>query len=269
MSVPGKYVSGICTAVICLLCSSSLFSQRTDSISVYFKPNQFHVDSIGLSALQLLQRDKLCVYELRGYTDTTNTNAYNKALSKKRVDDVINILKSWNIPFCTDYQANYDGETTIFGKQLADNRVVIIKARKQAEPVIASPLPATPAESITDSLVISTNKILFYPDSYIIRPESLDYLNDLYKQLKRYNTGMFEIVGHVNYQSNRPASQLKDIYKLSEERAKAVADLLIEKGISKDRILFRGVGNSQPVFANPQTVEQRMQNMRVEIYIHY
>lgn len=261
------YFSGICTTIFSLLCGSSLFSQQQDSISVYFKPNQFGVDSIGLSALQLLQRDKICVYEIEGYADTTNTNAYNKTLSKKRVDAVINILQAWNIPFCSGYRAGYNGETTNFGKALADNRVVIIKAGIQIEPVIAPPLPAT-TEGTTDSLVISTDKILFYPDSYIIRPESLDYLNDLYKQLKNYHTETFEIVGHVNYQSNRPASQLKDIYKLSEERAKAVTDLLVEKGIAKNRISFRGAGNAQPIYANPKTVEERMQNMRVEIYIH-
>lgn len=264
-----KYISRIGIAGVCLFYNTCLFAQRTDSITIYFNPDEYTINSTSISALQLFVRDKICVYEIVGYTDTTNTMHYNKALAKKRADAVKNLLATWNVPACEDFIVEYYGETNQFGNQLADNRVVIVKAKvTTTEPVQLSSSPSPDTVATTDSLLLSTDKILFYPDSYRIRPESLDYLDDLFKQLRSYHIETFEIIGHVNYQSNRQANQLKDIYKLSEDRAKAVATILIQKGLPSDRITYKGVGNSQPVYTNPQNLEQRMQNMRVEIYIH-
>jgi outer membrane protein OmpA-like peptidoglycan-associated protein len=53
---------------------------------------------------------------------------------------------------------------------------------------------------------------------------------------------------------------------LSSARAKAVADYLIAKGISRERIQYRGYGKRQPIDTN-ETPEGRRRNQRVEIKI--
>jgi outer membrane protein OmpA-like peptidoglycan-associated protein len=51
---------------------------------------------------------------------------------------------------------------------------------------------------------------------------------------------------------------------LSQRRAKAVFNYLVSKGIEKDRIEFRGYGDSQPVATN-ETKEGRSANRRTEV----
>jgi outer membrane protein OmpA-like peptidoglycan-associated protein len=54
--------------------------------------------------------------------------------------------------------------------------------------------------------------------------------------------------------------------KLSEQRADAIRDLLVARGVSADRIATRGYGMQYPVVAN-DTESGRQQNRRVEIVI--
>lgn len=83
----------------------------------------------------------------------------------------------------------------------------------------------------------------------------------------RTNDVAFEIIGHVNYQSKRDPAYLKDLYELSTNRAKVIYELLLEKGIRAERMSYRGVGNSEPVFRDPKNEEEKRKNMRVEIII--
>jgi outer membrane protein OmpA-like peptidoglycan-associated protein len=54
--------------------------------------------------------------------------------------------------------------------------------------------------------------------------------------------------------------------RLSEQRADAIRDLLVARGVSADRIATRGYGMQYPVVAN-DTESRRQQNRRVEIVI--
>jgi OOP family OmpA-OmpF porin len=65
--------------------------------------------------------------------------------------------------------------------------------------------------------------------------------------------------GHTDSAGHAKANQ-----RLSERRARMVADLLIEKGIAADRLTVRGFGESQPV-ADNHTADGRSRNRRVEI----
>ncbi|MFT6708748.1 MAG: OOP family OmpA-OmpF porin, partial [Flavobacteriales bacterium] len=53
---------------------------------------------------------------------------------------------------------------------------------------------------------------------------------------------------------------------LSANRAKAVADFLIEKGISSDRLSSKGYGKTQPLVAN-DSVENCKKNQRMEMKV--
>jgi len=54
--------------------------------------------------------------------------------------------------------------------------------------------------------------------------------------------------------------------KLSQERAEAVRDYLISKGIKADRLVAKGYGSSRPVAGN-NTAEGRQSNRRTEYEI--
>jgi outer membrane protein OmpA-like peptidoglycan-associated protein len=70
-----------------------------------------------------------------------------------------------------------------------------------------------------------------------------------------------EISGHTD---NTGSLALNS--KLSEDRAKAVVEYLIQKGIDRTRLEFKGYGPQQPI-ADNATAAGRTQNRRVEFKI--
>lgn len=76
------------------------------------------------------------------------------------------------------------------------------------------------------------------------------------------NPGMAaEVAGHTDWQGNEAYNQT-----LSELRAKAVVDYLVEQGANQDRLTAVGYGESQPIGDN-QTEDGRNANRRVELQI--
>lgn len=91
-----------------------------------------------------------------------------------------------------------------------------------------------------------------------LTPESLPVLDDIAAQLQAATNIVLEVSGHTDNRGNAAKNTA-----LSESRAQAVADYLISKGISKDRLSVKGFGSTRPVATN-KTAEGRMQNRRVE-----
>ena len=83
----------------------------------------------------------------------------------------------------------------------------------------------------------------------------------LKEMLEQHPSIKIELRGHTDNQGTVDHNQ-----KLSEARAKAVADYLIGKGIDKRRLTWVGFGKSQPV-ADNATAEGRSKNRRVEYRI--
>ncbi|HQD10911.1 MAG TPA: OmpA family protein, partial [Flavihumibacter sp.] len=86
-------------------------------------------------------------------------------------------------------------------------------------------------------------------------------------QMAGYRDRPIDVRGHVNYQ-RRKLSVTDPYFKLSEARAKLVADYLIEHGHSPALIRAIGMGNWQPAVPDPRTVPEKESNMRVEIIIY-
>ena len=101
----------------------------------------------------------------------------------------------------------------------------------------------------------------FDTDSYIVQEESLPMLDELYDFMMEQGTVAIEIAGHTN---NQPSDAFAD--ELSTNRAKAVADYLIDKGIDAKRVVYKGYGKRYPLVPNT-SAEGRKTNQRVEIKI--
>ena len=101
----------------------------------------------------------------------------------------------------------------------------------------------------------------FDTDSYIIKDESYPMLDELYDFMMEQGTVAIEVAGHTN---NQPSDAFAD--ELSTNRAKAVAEYLIDKGIDAKRVVFKGYGKRYPLVPNT-SAEGRKTNQRVEIKI--
>ena len=79
--------------------------------------------------------------------------------------------------------------------------------------------------------------------------------------MKENGSVVIEVGGHTN---NIPEHDFCD--KLSNARAKSIADYIVQKGIDPKRVYYKGYGKRKPIATN-DTAEGRMKNQRVEIKI--
>ena len=96
-------------------------------------------------------------------------------------------------------------------------------------------------------------------DSAKLTADSTAALDDVLKILKRHEDLQVEIAGHTDSSGAEAYNQ-----KLSERRAKAVRDYLVENGIDAARLSVKGYGESDPV-ADNASKEGRAKNRRVEM----
>lgn len=105
------------------------------------------------------------------------------------------------------------------------------------------------------------NRIFFEFNSSELLSISFIELDRLYNILSEKKNLRIEIRGHTD---NIGTAQYNKT--LSVSRAEAVYKYLMEKGIDKSRMKYRGFGNKVPISEN-ETEEGRSQNRRVEIII--
>ena len=92
-------------------------------------------------------------------------------------------------------------------------------------------------------------------------------LEGVYNFLQMESHLRVELGGHVNRPNEAPIAETDRSFILSEQRAKAVYDYLLAKGISADRITYKGYGNWEMIYPRAQTPVEEMMNRRVELKI--
>lgn len=113
-----------------------------------------------------------------------------------------------------------------------------------------------------DRLILTMPQdILFDVDSTTIYPGLRGDLLTVAQSLNNYPDTTVQVVGHTDSDGDAGYNQ-----NLSERRANAVADVLLEGGVPFSRVRTFGRGENQPVASN-LTEEGKRQNRRVEIVI--
>jgi len=92
-----------------------------------------------------------------------------------------------------------------------------------------------------------------------IKAESQKIIDQIVQMLKDNPTLNISIEGHTDNVGTPQSNQT-----LSENRARAVMNAIVEKGIDKSRLSAKGWGQTKPI-ADNQTEEGRAKNRRVEI----
>jgi len=114
--------------------------------------------------------------------------------------------------------------------------------KKNRDSVLISQYVEIELEKIFTSKEIEIPNIYYDYDKATLRPESKVVLDSLVLFFTQNKAIDIEIGSHTD-------SRGSDEYnlKLSQARAQSVVDYLIEKGISKDRLIARGFGETRPV----------------------
>lgn len=124
------------------------------------------------------------------------------------------------------------------------------------------PTVAGPASNngCPEAVVVNTNTIGFDFDSDKLRPSSFAALDQLASELKASGSKV-TIEGHASIEGTDRYNQ-----RLSERRAKSVADYLIKAGVNRNNVSTVGFGSKRPTASN-ETEEGRSKNRRVEFKV--
>ena len=110
-------------------------------------------------------------------------------------------------------------------------------------------------------LIASMSDVLFKTASFELLPGARERLAKISGIILAHPSLHLQVEGHTDSVGSDEYNQ-----QLSEKRASAVRDYLVQQGISADAIEAHGLGKTEPVASN-ETAEGRQQNRRVEMVI--
>ncbi|MFO7791068.1 MAG: OmpA family protein, partial [Bacteroidales bacterium] len=169
--------------------------------------------------------------------DETGDYAVAVRMDKESDDDYIMLVKKENYSFTSKY---------IDPEELETNDPVDVDME-------VKPIEKGQAVKIND-IYFDFASDNFDDKSLIVLDNFIDFLNE--------NTSIeFEIRGHTDSIGSASTNM-----NLSERRAKAVYNYLLNNGIDKSRMEYKGFGETKPVASN-KTEEGRAKNRRTEFYI--
>ncbi len=260
-------------------------------VSYYFQGNSIQLTQASLDKIiefqEKINLNGFQLIEFNSYTQRELERRKSVQLAAKRVNLLLYLFSAEEDPITVNILGNQ--RKAINFKPKHWNRVDIYyfipekepstkennleKQITKAEPEVIPhklPIHATP-EKMEDHELLSppaagTEKmdmstplvlpILFVGDTWKIKDESLHLAYDLQGILKKHPTVNAHIRGHVCCGRNK---------RISRNRAKAVYDFLLEEGISKERISFKGYSNDIPLVYPERSAKDRSLNRRVDV----
>lgn len=118
-----------------------------------------------------------------------------------------------------------------------------------------------PLQSLQVNNKVVLKNIFFETGKFDLKPSSMVELNKLHAFLQSNPTVKIEIGGHTDNVGQKEANMT-----LSNHRAKAVLDFLVQKGIDMGRLTSKGYGDTQPMAPNDTEVG-KAENRRTEFKI--
>jgi len=110
-------------------------------------------------------------------------------------------------------------------------------------------------------LIVSLSDVLFDTGRYTLRPGAREKLSKIAGIVVSHPGLKLEVEGHTDSVGSEEYNQ-----RLSENRAGAVRDYLVQQGIRSDTVTARGFGETQPVVSN-DSAAGKQQNRRVELVV--
>jgi len=106
---------------------------------------------------------------------------------------------------------------------------------------------------------INASSISFNAGSTTLASSNIPALQQLAQILKKSPDRKIKITGHTDNSGSAQAN-----LKISQQRAQAVAQALISKGVAQQQLLVQGFGHTRPLYSN-DTEAGRSKNRRIEL----
>ena len=117
------------------------------------------------------------------------------------------------------------------------------------------------AKEVIEKINFAAKNVFFATGSFKLLPKSFKSLDEVVKLMKDDETLMIDIDGHTDAQGSDESNQV-----LSDNRAGAVKNYLVSKGVSESRLKSAGYGETKPV-ADNTTAAGRAKNRRTEMIV--
>lgn len=259
-----------------------------DTTTVYFEIGKTKLEATSVQRLDSLvdflkeNKNLIMIY---GYADYLGSEKRSEYLSEKRANIVKDYLINNQIPTTQIFQTTGVGQINERGKEAIGNQVfrrvdVFVKRKEARESTSDNEGNDIPSISFNKTSInnAKTNETLileninFYPGSYNFLPQAEKPLQELLAILQNKPSLKIRLEGHVCCPNDIVTTSGEIINNnnnvwLSEERAKKVYDFLTNNGINKNRLSYKGFGNTRLLISPETDEEDRVKNRRVEVRI--
>jgi len=230
------------------------------TIVVYFETASFQINPAEQKKLDIFFRRHPVarLISMSGFTDSVGKSQSNLELSIQRSKTVLGWIQN-------KYPQSGSCLTQNFGESNpASDSVNSLNRRVE---ILVDSDNSTTQIRLIKKLIL--DQLYFQPDKAVLESQSMDYLQTIIEQLKKYQHARFEIYGHVNTPpyKNKSSGFQQQMQQLSEARAKLIYESLLDHGIPSGQMSYRGMGNSQMIYPDPKNEEEKRKNMRVEILV--
>lgn len=238
-----------------------LFAQE-EVVSVYFEFNKFNLDEKQAnSVVDFISRTdstRVESIQIYGYTDDIGKDAYNFKLSSSRANTIKEHLVKSGVRNKIIVTIEGKGRILIEDDMVENLPEKRSKNRRVDVVINLKPLPkveipgffTTVQKNHTVGDHIYLENLLFERGSSKLTFEAKTQLDKISKLLFKYKTLQFEVQGHVCCTPPYQKEAIDIVTRkrnLSQNRAEAVYKYLVFKKIPKNRMTFKGYGNTVPL----------------------
>jgi outer membrane protein OmpA-like peptidoglycan-associated protein len=258
------------------ICPVFTYSSQADTLKLFYNINESAITGSNsdklIGILHSIKTDTNVSLQIRGYTDFLGSDGWNDTLSKKRAETVRSFIllhsNKIRIEHCSGKGKLPPKAGPKFG--IPENRRVevivvrTVKIKKRTPPSSLGDI-----DNVKEGDKIILKNLNFYGGRHYLLPRSVPELDSLYHILWFHPSLVIEIEGYVcctDSMHDGADFDANDMY-LSVNRAKAIYDLLIERGIRASRLSYKGFGGKRPIVFPEYTDADRETNRRVEIRI--
>lgn len=254
-------------ALLFFVLSPTVYAQEEVVHSVYFEFDKHDIDASQSEALLGFMKNsdsaRIESVEIFGYTDDVGKDDYNFKLSTRRAAEVQSTLVSGGVK--NKIIVTIEGKGRILIEDDLEENLPEKRSKNRRVDVVLhlKPLPKIQIPGLYTSVQknhvvgdqIYLENLLFERGSSKLTFQAKTQLDKLSKLLHKYKNLHFEIQGHVcctpPYQREAIDLATKK-RRLSTNRAEAVHKYLLFKKIPKNRMTFKGYGNTVPLGREPE-----------------
>lgn len=208
------------------------------------------------------ERASYCENFLKHYFGAENIFCQTELIEHKPCDSPVSNPSNCSVTLVFSYQTD---ESSIIELEHTEPEITPIES---VETPSTADLSALGTLNVGESLVLEG--LNFQPGKHRILNEAKPVLKKLLTIMQENPTLQIEIQGHICCGKKGGEDGIDDEthkFNLSWTRAQFVYDYLIEHGIDKSRLTYKGYAMSQPLVYPEKTIQDQIKNRRVEVLI--